>query len=43
MEVIAASLRPKGGEILDLQVPGLFKVVIVGNDVGAFLPEGGTG
>jgi hypothetical protein len=43
MEVVATSLSAHGGEILDLEVAGLFEVVIVSDDVGVFLSERRTG
>jgi hypothetical protein len=40
MEVIPASLRPKCGEILDLQVAGLFEIVVISDKVRVLLRKG---
>src|SRR5712664_1276079 len=39
MEVIPASLRAKCGEILDLQVAGLFEIVVISDKVWVLLRE----
>src|SRR5260370_26699258 len=40
VEVIRASLRPKCGEILDLQVAGLFEIMVISDKVRVLLREG---
>jgi hypothetical protein len=40
MEVIPASLRPKCGEIFDLQVAGLFEIVVISDKVRVLLRKG---
>jgi hypothetical protein len=40
VEVVAGALRAEGGEILDLEITGLFEVMIVGDDLGALLSLG---
>src|SRR5260370_27461612 len=42
-EVVAASLGAKGGEILDLDVAGLFEIVIIGDKVRPLLGMGRRG
>src|SRR4029077_4579552 len=41
VEVVAGALRAEGGKIFDFQIAGLFKVVIIGNDIGALLSASG--
>src|SRR5260370_24399714 len=40
VEVVAASLSAESGKILDLQVAGLFEIVVIGNKVRVLLREG---
>jgi hypothetical protein len=40
VEVIAGALRAKGGEVFDFEVAGLFEIVVIGDDVRAFLGKG---
>jgi hypothetical protein len=40
VEVVAAPLGAKGGEILDLKIPGLFEIVIISDEVRVFLSKG---
>src|SRR6266403_3464161 len=43
MEVVAAALRAKRGEVFDLEAARLLHVVIVGNNVRILLSPGGKG
>src|SRR5260370_35982015 len=40
VEVVAASLSAESGKILDLQVAGLFEIVVIGNKVRVLLGQG---
>ena len=37
VKAVSATLRTDGGEVLDVQISGLFKIVVVGDNVGALL------
>jgi hypothetical protein len=41
VEVVAAALGTEGGEVFDLEVAGLFKIVVVSDKVGALLGVSG--
>src|SRR5882757_3589643 len=44
MEIITAMLGPESRKVFDLQIAGLFQIVVVGNKIGAFLAScGGRG
>src|SRR5712672_3970043 len=44
MEIIAAMLGPERRKVFDLKIAGFFKIVVVGDKIGAFLaPCGGRG
>src|SRR5256714_11729326 len=40
VEIVTSSLGAEGGEILDLQVAGLFEIVVIGDKVRVLLSQG---